>query len=1313
MQTIKNMKQLLSLVAWILFLPFMPCSASSFFFHTVDVKDGLADNFVRDVVCDSKGYIWISTINGLSRYDGYRFFTFMPQHYGGDTNDVTKVRETADSTLWMVCGDDLYTYIRSTGAWRKDGAERLAQYGIKGKVRAFYVDDQHNLWVVSDNALWHYDYARRKTDQVTFFCKSPITHVVSRNGYSAVVTSDFKIYKVELKERKLMAMGQVPAMTYNRDMRVYLDNSMNLWVYNSHSLAGTQWLFSFKTRQWRQMQELRQMGDVLVNAIAEDNEGNLWVGTGNAGIHLFKYNDGGMAMTKEMSMKAFTSRSSHITCFYLDGNNTMWVGSAKLGVAFTDMSRPSFDLVGTDGFEDVSSLLLDRKGNLWIGFDGEGVMMKSATGGVTSFSDLHQQLPSNIVTSLVVDAHGGILAGTYGNGIAKLEGARFLPFHPECPHLRYTKAMAVDTHGHLWVATVENGVVKVDADGKTYNYTTHNSPLVSNGTLCLAVDSLHDIMYIGTSMGVSAYDCAKGRFIDIEPLKRLKGAYVSSMMVCNCNMLWVGSRDGLWGYRFKDETLVRLTTEQGMSHNTVRALAKSGNCVWASTDNGLTCITMPENGESLLACKCFPFFDSDGLDKAVFSNNAALTTADGTVLLGCYAGYVRILPENIVAYHPPLNVRFTSFRVNEVIDARSLAELTVRHDDRLAVAVSAMVPVLSRKVKFLYRFKGEKGWIRSSSNIIQFVSLKSGRRVLQVKAELPGIMESAIAELPITVRPPIWLSWPALLLYLLLLASAVYTLYKSSLRRQKRELALKQMEVNLKKYEMEEEKIRFFTNISHDLKTPLTLVVAPLEKMRQAHLPDNIRTDLDVAWRNARQLYELILQLLDFSRLDVGKERLNLKSGDIVSFVRQTVQGFTYYATTKHIQMQMDLPATSMEIDFDENKMRRVITNLLSNAYKYNTDNGSVTVTLSFGDESSQRQMVLSVADTGIGISDKRHIFGRFVQETHGQEQEGSGLGLHIVKHYVHMMGGSITVADNIPKGTIFTVTLPVVEVGTSRDVEPVDTEGTDLSDTVLDTDDVQSKPTVMVVDDNKDARLFLQRSLDDEYHVLVAENGKDALQQLAQNDTVALVVSDVMMPVMDGLQLFKQLKGNIRYSHIPVILLTAKSSEENIVAGLKEGAADYITKPFSLAVLRLRIKKVLEWTQLMHDRVANGIEIKPSEITVSSLDEELIGHVISNIEANIQDINYSVVQLSSAVGMTRGHLYKKLMAITGKSPLEFMRIIKLKRGKSLLDQGKTNISEVSDMVGLSPKQFAHYFKLMYGDTPSEYLKKRKSQNLT
>ena len=1286
---------------WVVLMPLLTCSASNFFFRTVNVKDGLADNFVRDVVRDSYGYIWLSTINGISRYDGYRFCNYMPLEFGGRTNDVHSIRETADSTLWMNCMGELFTYDRETNKWRKDGDEQLARLGIKGMKKVMYVDDRHNLWVVTDYGLFNYDYSKRKLLDIDNYSKSPVMHVVARNGTAVVVTADYKIYEVAQKERRLIPIAQAPEITYNRESRVFLDSSMNLWVYKSNSLPGTQLLLSLKTRQWRQMSELKQMGTALVSIINEDNDGNIWVGTVNEGVFIFPFQNGEWGMVK--NVKAFTPRSSHISCLYPDANNTMWVGSAKLGVAMTDMNSPNFNVVSTGDMEDVNSLVEDRQGNLWIGFDGEGVMMKSKTGAVRYFSALQNQLPSDIVTSLLVLDDGKILVGTYGNGIARWDGSRFSPVYTDCRTLDYVKAMTIDTHGNLWVATVDKGVVKVTSEGKTINYTTENSLLLSNGTLCLASDSQRDIIFIGTSLGVSAFDCAKGQFVQNAQIDHLKGSYVSSLMVGDNNLLWIGCRNGLWIIHPKGNEVTHLTTEHGLSHNAVRALAKSGNCVWASTDNGLTCITPQTDDGRQSSFKCYPYLDADGLHNVIFSNNAALTTTDGMALLGSFSGYVRILPENASIYYPKLHVLFTDYWVNG--ESAPFANNTIHHNDRFWVAVSAMVPALSHKVKYFYRFKGDKEWVAAPGNMFYFVSLKSGSHVLQVKAGIPGLMESEIAELPIKVRPPIALSKPAILLYLLLLTAFLLYLNRAMRKRQKRELAMKQMEVNLKKYEMEEDKIKFFTNVGHDLKTPLTLVMAPLEKIRKLSLPAPIRTEVDVAWRNARQLYDLVLQVLDFRRLDVGREKLNLKHGDIVSFVRQTVQSFDYYAMSKQIQMQLHLPPSSIEINFDEDKMRRVITNLLSNAFKYNVDNGSVVVSLDVIPGEPQRTTVISIADTGIGIKDKRHVFDRFVQESHGQEQEGSGLGLHIVKQYVNMMDGTIEVKDNKPRGTIFTVSLPVMESAESDMEEKETVEPIAEVDVVADEEVEQT--TILVVEDNTDARLFLQRSLDDEYHVLVAANGKEALQVLAGNN-VGVVVSDVMMPVMDGMALVRQIRSNFNYSHIPVILLTAKSGEENIVAGLKEGVADYITKPFSLEVLRLRISKILEWTQQAHTKVAAGLEIKPSEITVSSIDEELISRVIANIEENIHDINYSVVQLSSAVGMTRGHLYKKLMAITGKSPLEFIRIIKLKRGKSLLDQGRTNISEVADMVGLSPKQFAHYFKQMYDDTPSDYLRKRR-----
>ena len=1315
------------------------------FFNTVDVKQGLADNFVRDVTMDSEGYIWLSTINGLSRYDGYRMLNFQPQQFGGRSGDVIMVRQTADGTLWMLCSGELLTYRLSTQTWLKDGAERLRAMGIAGSVmRLFYVDDDGGMWVATEQGLWHQSFRSSEgggQSQATALhsgmLTAPIRHVVVRNGTALVITNDYHIYKVGDNHRLTLLTQHPKLATDSRDSRAMIDSRMNLWLYHANTPASSLWVYSMVSGEWQHPAALNGMdsGD-LVNAMAEDGEGRLWVGTANRGICVVDWHGG------EEVTSGFGAIRSHITCLYADGNNTMWVGSAKLGAAYTDLNTQQFVHITTEGREDVSALMEDNEGNLWIGFDGEGIVKMGSgerffaktsakrlsingaqeSGRVARAGSGEGYLPGTNITTLATDVQGHILAGTYGGGIVRLSGNRFVPLYPEYDPLRYVKAIVADNHGALWVATVDKGVVRI-ADERFTNFTTANSQLRSNGVICLAYDVPGDILYIGTSIGLTAYDCARGMFVRDDVLDSLKNVYVTALKVDQRGRLWIGSRDGLW---VKGRGLHHLTTDQGLSNKVVRALAIGEETVWVSTDNGLTCITL--QGDTL---KCRPYLDSDGLHGIVFSNNAALTTRDGRVLLGsmtgiCVCNPLQTSPEwgRLSAQQPAssgggrressLQVRFTEFRINGNSVIKSPEGFTIDYGERLGVSLSVMVPALSHKVRYLYRFKGEDEWMRAPGNMLYFTSLMPGNHVLQVKAELPGMATTEMSELTFRVLPPIWLSNWAVLCYLLLLITAVWLVWRAIRRRQRNEVAMKQMEINLKKYEMEEEKIRFFTNISHDLKTPLTLVVAPLEKIRDSNLPEAIRTEIDVAWRNARQLYDLVLELLDFRRLDVGKEKLNLSHGDLVGFVRQTAQAFAYYTIRKRINLVLDLPSTAIETLFDENKMRRIITNLLSNAYKYNVDGGSVTVTLKAlshlpqsGEAAEQvtsaeitslegRQegtIHLSVADTGIGVKDKQHVFDRFVQETHGQEQEGSGLGLHIVRQYVDMMGGSISVCDNQPRGTVFNVTLPLYQ-----------------SDKIMETaSDIHSSSfTILVVEDNADARFFLQRSLEDEYHVLLAANGKEALDQLGKAGNVSIIISDVMMPEMDGMELVRQIRKNIRFSHIPVILLTAKSSEDDIIAGLEEGVADYLTKPYSLSVLRLRIKKILEWTQHIHQQVATGIEIKPSEITVSSLDEELISHVIAEVEANINDPNYSVVQLSTAVGMTRGTLYKKLMAIVGKSPVEFIRIIRIKRGKDLLDQGRTNVSEVADKVGFSPKMFAQYFREMYGSVPSEYLKKRR-----
>ena len=431
--------------------------------------------------------------------------------------------------------------------------------------------------------------------------------------------------------------------------------------------------------------------------------------------------------------------------------------------------------------------------------------------------------------------------------------------------------------------------------------------------------------------------------------------------------------------------------------------------------------------------------------------------------------------------------------------------------------------------------------------------------------------------------------------------------------------------------------------------------------------------------------------------------------GDITEFIAETCKSFKALSQKHNIELKVCINTSKIEMDFDRNKVQRIISNLLSNAIKYNHDNGSVIVAIDKILAGDGEQIHIQISDTGIGIKNenKDKIFDRFFQEQHiSTTYIGSGIGLHIVKEYVTLHGGEIKVEDNHPQGTIFTVILPIaktLKLNCTEDTSAFDVEEQFHAD--MSSVD-REKNSLLIVEDNDDFRSFLVGCLQEYYQVYEASDGKKALTVLAQQ-SIHVIISDIMMPVMDGMELCRKIKTDIRYSHIPIILLTARTAEEHILSGLKEGADEYITKPFNLEILLLRIRKLLMWTLKNHDKFKTR-DISPSEITISSLDEQLIEKAIRIVEENMDNSEFSVEELSAQIGMSRSGLYKKLMQITGKSPLEFMRILRLKRGRKLLEGSQMNISQISYQVGLSPKQFAKFFKEEFGDLPSEYKKKEE-----
>ncbi len=877
-----------------------------------------------------------------------------------------------------------------------------------------------------------------------------------------------------------------------------------------------------------------------------------------------------------------------------------------------------------------------------------------------------------------------------------------------------------------------HGLYCIDNGGKITSYTKENSCLYTNTITDLVYSSDHAMLYIGTSTGLYELNTQTRQLVPVKGNDNevsLTKMHISCLYRDQRGLLWIGTRHGIGIYDEKSRTLTRLSTNDGVSHPYIRGIVEDHNKnMWIATDCGIThIIVVGDPTAQELQYRCYSYFNEDGIGDITFNNYSIYCNRKGEILMGGTGKYLKIDP-NQALYHPNQHkVIFTGlYLANQRVDVEKkthdgrillqkniqlLDEITMDYSDsNFALEISAMDYGTQHKLQFAYRMDAKEEWVSFEGNRIYFNKLSPGIYHLQVKVnELHG-SRNPISYMTILVRPPFWLSPVAYVIYMVLFLSGGVLLLRRLRSRHQRILVQQKWELEVaQQHEMDEAKIRFFTNISHDLRTPLSLIITPLEKLIHSEKAGPVKDDLDLMYRNASTLLDEVNQLLDFRKLDQQKVQLSLSYGDITEFIAETCKSFKALSQKHNIELKVCINTSKIEMDFDRNKVQRIISNLLSNAIKYNHDNGSVIVAIDKILAGDGEQIHIQISDTGIGIKNenKDKIFDRFFQEQHiSTTYIGSGIGLHIVKEYVTLHGGEIKVEDNHPQGTIFTVILPIaktLKLNCTEDTSAFDVEEQFHAD--MSSVD-REKNSLLIVEDNDDFRSFLVGCLQEYYQVYEASDGKKALTVLAQQ-SIHVVISDIMMPVMDGMELCRKIKTDIRYSHIPIILLTARTAEEHIFSGLKEGADEYITKPFNLEILLLRIRKLLMWTLKNHDKFKTR-DISPSEITISSLDEQLIEKAIRIVEENMDNSEFSVEELSAQIGMSRSGLYKKLMQITGKSPLEFMRILRLKRGRKLLEGSQMNISQISYQVGLSPKQFAKFFKEEFGYLPSEYKKKEE-----
>lgn len=1308
-------------------------------FRHLKVENGLSNNNVKTILKDSEGFLWIGTENGLNRYDGYSFKVYRTKENKANTlqyNDIWSLQEDGFGNLWIKTGSIYSVYNRDKDNFITDIPSFLHKMGIRiTDDYRIHVDKKHNLWVIQKQDVSYYDIPRKalKRFRVEEFPERTATLKISDDGEDLyILENSDSLWKIENHTGvcKTVDITNLPKNALTGDHNnVYVDYHGGIWLYSYLN----EWIFYKKkaNSEWRKI-ELHSKVTTRSNAIRsilDDMNGHVWIGTDHKGAFVYDYVNDNLVNLLNDPVSSTSLASNRINTIYCDDSGVVWLGNYKKGISFYHDSFHEFIDTRNQECGDIASILEDKRGNIWLGTDGNGLYVKEKQNG---FSVRKLPIPDIAIVSLIEDHKGRIWAGSYQDGLFCYENNRIRHFTPENSKLPYNGVWSLkeDRYGNLWIGSVMETLACFNPDTDTAtNY------LLPEGHKIQVLNIFYDYgdkMYIGTTYGLCIMDIMTRKsemlYTNRKGTQSFKQFFISNVFKDERNILWLGHKQGLTAWNLNSDSLHWFDVTNGLCDNSIKSIIQDNHKdMWFATSNGLSTLKITADARKGFDFSFRNLSTKDGLQENYFNAYSVCKLSSGDLLLGGTNGYTVVNPNKLAEKSQPLvKVYFTDLAIgNQPIEVDSIYEghklltstlgktksLTVKHDANLISFEFAAGDLLNAdKTKYIYKLAGLNArWYYTNENKIVFTTLPPGSYKLLIKAcNSDGVWNDKATELDITVLPPAYLGNGAISLYILLvigmLSYAIYQFRKHHRTKLEQQRAKLEQEQKLLLNEM---KLKFFTNISHDLRTPLTLIISPLQMLLSETVDDGIRKKLNTINKNAQQLLTSINSLLDFRKLDVGAETAHYKSGDIVNFIREICSTFQEYALDHTISFCFMCEVENLNMSFDPVKIKKVMNNLLSNAFKYTPDKGEINVHLYREDDSA----CICVADNGQGITDKdkKHIFERFYQVQQTSEKTGSGIGLHIANEYVHLHKGTISVTDNFPKGSVFTVKLPIVTYTSEKEEALQELPNNNKAPNELPVPNSKKlRYSILLVDDNKDFCSFMSEYLSDEYTIRIAYNGAEALKIL-EKSSVNIVISDIMMPVMNGTELCRQIKTNMQWSHIPVILLTARMAEEYKSEGFEQGADDYIVKPFDFKLLKLRIRKFIEWTEKSHRKFSQKMEVTPNEITITPLDEQFIGKAIKIVEERMSDSDFSVEMLGAELGLSRSHLYKKLMCITGKGPAEFIRIIRLKRSKQLLKESQKQIAEIAYEVGFSsPKRFTVNFKNEFGISPSDYIRSLK-----
>ncbi len=1331
-------------------------------FYNYSVGNGLTDKTIHCIFQDSKGWIWIGTDFGVSRFDGYTFkaFTFNSESGRALSNALIRtIYEDSSGIIWIGTeAQGMFKHDRNIYEIQQIKDSLLSN----NSVWTICEDTNNNLWLGTEDGITYYNPGANTTELI-----------INSKSNPGLLSGDV-IRKIIIDSNQRIWIGTENGITVlNPDRSIWksfinpVTNSQGreneVWEI-FEDMEHTIWIGTYLGGLYKYSEKVEKPEKVLfdtqtpraqtVRSVAQDEKGNIWLGT-RGGLYTIDKSTRTVTQYQENILDEYSLIHNSVLNLFFDAKGDLWIGTRN-GISFLNFERQAFAYLnsfncGTTNLNnsEVYAIWEDEEQNLWIGTESGGINILNQSANSIRYLTTVQGLSNNCIKAINPDARGNILIGTYLGGLNQYNpetGANKIYLHdkknPNSLSDNSVWEIFTDSKGRIWIGTSSGVDLFNPKKGSFEHYgDKYNVSWVS-------------MVYEDQAQRLWMYSVDQKKLTMISPTGNVEHFPFTSRAMANGNneTLWISTLgDGLIHFDPTTKKTEPFTVEDGLCSDVIYSMIKEGtNYLWLSTNNGLSRFD--------IATREFKnYYVTDGLLNSQFNYNAALLCSDNKLAFGGKLGvdfiYLTELREN--DYIPPIVL--TDFRIfnkhldvsevsNDPVHLKNLIsetkEITLPHDhNMITFEFAALNYANSEKNSYKYKLEGfDNDWNEIGTNhSATYTNLDFGEYELRIiGTNSDNKFDPEGLSFQLNILPPFWKTWAFRFIIFCLIGFLIFAIYIFIVNREKLKHQLYFERQNARQIqELDRLKHQFFMNISHEIRTPLSLIIGPLTKILNEDMPkEAILSHVNIMKRNTTILKKLVDQLLDYRKLETGNLKLDLKQGNLSVFLKELITPFKQLANEKEIVLDYNISDNSIFFTFDSDKVEKILNNLISNAIKYTNPGGKINIAVSptFIDELEytnnyippidietgdiQQYVKIVVRDTGIGIPapQVQNIFDRFrqIKTSDRKSDSGVGIGLSLTKELVKLHKGHIKVNSMEGKGTKFTVLLPYAVQEEPAEITTKDTAKNNSKDRkaideqmriAVEEGNHKANPIILIVDDNPDIRKFIQIHFEPDYRVFSAEDGKEGWMK-ALELVPDLIISDIMMPVLDGVELCRKIKNDERTSHIPVLMLTALTSKEKRLAAISAGADDYIDKPFDVAVLKAKSDNILYIRKSLRERFSKEMLLKPKDVVIASPDEKFLKKVIQVIEKNMDQPNLDVDFLAKNVGVSRTQLYRKTSALTDMAVKEFVKDIRLKRAAQLISQHKLNVSEVALQVGFNDiSYFRKCFKEKYGVSARKYVK--------